>query len=298
MNVRSLIWALIATIGVVDCVLFAAQHMTIAMNWPNVIFVTTLAASSAAVQRFNPPASRLLTAFAQIFAFAAVASYLSYAAMAASPFPLADALLSRADAAIGFDWLAWFAWLKANPALHVVLAKAYASAPLQVFALLLYFAYADAERVDEALLATILSVGLIIPGMVLLPAVGAWSHYGIGVEPWRSEILALRAHTLQTVGTMQGIISFPSFHTVMAIVLANMARGRRWFLPVLVLNVLLIASVMSEGAHYGVDMLAGVAVACVAIGASRTVLAWCASASRREGVPAPPQLSSSLSQYR
>jgi membrane-associated phospholipid phosphatase len=200
--------------------------------------------------------------------------------MAASPFPLADALLGRADAALGFDWLGWFMWLKANPTVHFMLAKAYASIPLQVLVLFVYFAYADMKRVDEVVLATVLSIAMIIPGMVLLPATGAWSQYGIGVvEPWRADILALRAHTLLTVNATQGIVAFPSFHTALGVLLANMARGRRLFVPVLVLNLLLMASVMTEGAHYAVDMLSGAIVACLAIAASRSMLNRCS----REG---------------
>jgi hypothetical protein len=51
------------------------------------------------------------------------------------------------------------------------------------------------------------------------------------------------------------------------------------FVPVLVLNLLLMASVMTEGAHYAVDMLSGAIVACLAIAASRSMLNQCS----REG---------------
>jgi membrane-associated phospholipid phosphatase len=95
------------------------------------------------------------------------------------------------------------------------------------------------------------------------------------VEPWRADILGLRAHTLLTIGDMQGIVSFPSLHASSAVLATNMARGGRWFLPVLVLNLVMILSVMTEGAHYFVDMLAGVAVTVAAIAAGRSLLAWC-----------------------
>jgi len=110
--------------------------------------------------------------------------------------------------------------------------------------------------------------------MVLLPAVGAWSQHGVGiVEPWRADILALRSHALLTIGQTEGIITFPSFHATLGVLLANMARGRKWFLPVLVLNLLLIASVMSEGSHYAVDMVSGLVLAWVALAMSRATLA-------------------------
>ncbi len=286
-SAEALIWALIAAIGVADCVLFAAQGMTIAIHWPVILYITALYLASLAIQRRNPPAARLLSAFAQVFAFGQVGGYLSYAAMAASPFPMADALLAHADAALGFDWVAWFTWINAHPTLHLVLTKAYASIPLQVLVLLVFFAFADPKRIDELLLAAILSVAMIVPIMVLLPAVGAWSQHGVGVEPWRADILALRAHALLQVGATQGIISFPSFHTVLGVLLANTTRGRKWFVPVLVLNLMLIAAVMSAGAHYGVDMLSGLVLAWLAIATARAMLKWC---SRPDATLALPQL--------
>jgi hypothetical protein len=274
MGIQSLIWALIATTGVVDYILFTAQGMTGIISWWYIMFVATLYGLSVAIQQRVPSAARLLGAFAQIFAFSPAGAYLSYGAMAASPFPMADTLLARADATLGFDWLAWFTWIEAHPTLDFILAKSYASIPLQILVLVIYFTYADAKRVDELLLAAILSVPVIVCSMVLLPAVGAWSQHGIGiVEPWRADILALRSRTLVTVVEMKGIVAFPSFHAELGILLANMARGSKWFLPVLILNLALLASVITEGAHYGVDMLGGILVALLAVVASRLILA-------------------------
>lgn len=277
MSAESLIWSLIAATGLLDVVLFAAQGMTVTVHWSTALYLIGLWGGAKIIQRRNPPAARLASAFAQLFAFCQVGIWLTYIVMAASPFPLADQLLSRWDAALGFDWPAWFAWIHAHPIMHYILVQAYASVPLQLLLLMLYFAFVNVDRVDELLLATILAIMIIVPINFLLPAVGAWSQHGVGIEPWRSDILALRSHALLAVDRTQGIMTFPSFHTVCGVLLMNMARGRRWFVPVLVLNVLLIASVMSVGAHYGVDMLSGLAVSWVAIAAARSMLAWCKS---------------------
>ena len=276
MSAQSVIWILIATTGALDVVLFSAQGMTANVNWSAVAYLTGLLCGSRLIRWRYLPAARLAEAFAQLFAFCQVGSCLTYAVMAASPFPLMDGLLSQGDAMLGFDWLAWFTWVKDHPSVHCVLTYAYASVPLQLLLLMVYFAYVDAERVFELVLATVLAIAIIVPAMFFLPAVGAWSEHGVGIEPWRADILALRSHTLLTVGKTQGIISFPSFHTVAGVLLVNMARGGKWFLPILVLNLLLIASVMTEGAHYGVDMLSGLAVAWAAIAFSRSILKWCA----------------------
>ncbi len=277
MSAESLIWSLIAATGLLDIVLFSSQGMTLVPRWSAALYLVGLWVGSKILQLRYPPAARLASAFAQLFAFCQVGSCLTYAVTAASPFPLSDGMLSRWDASLGFDWSTCFAWVHAHSAAHFILVQAYASVPLQVLALLVYFAYVDAKRVDELLLATIFAIAIIVPINFLLPAVGAWSQHGVGIEPWRSDILALRSHALLAVDRTQGIITFPSFHTVCGVLLMNMARGRRWFVPVLVLNVLLIASVMSVGAHYGVDMLSGLAVSWVAIAAARSMLAWCKS---------------------
>jgi hypothetical protein len=273
MNAQLLIWSVIALIAAVDAIMLPAQGMTIATRWPSFGLVVLMVGLSALLHRRNPAAARFAGAVAQIWALSDAGAILSYTAMAATPFAMADASLARWDAALGFDWMAWYALVHAHPAVHFVLAQAYASAPIQVVLLVIYFCYADRRRVDELLLAGILPIGIITPVMMLLPAVGAWSQHGVGIEPWRADILALRDHALPVIGQTQGIISFPSYHTVLGVVLAYAARGQKWFVPSLCLNLLLIAAVMTEGAHYGVDLLSGLGVAFVSVAATRWMLA-------------------------
>jgi membrane-associated phospholipid phosphatase len=246
--------------------------------WSCVFGTMLLCSLYIAYRKRAPFLARLSVSGAQLVVFSRVGAVLTYAAMAASPFPLADVRLGQADAAFGFDWLAWFGYVNANPQFHVVLSLAYASIPVQGIGLILYFSHQDERRVDEFLMAAMLSIILITPIMFVLPAVGAWSQYGVGmVEPWRDDILALRSHTMIAIGEPTGIVSFPSFHTVLGVLFATMARGHGLFVPILTLNLLMIASVMSEGAHYGVDVLSGVAVAFVAFWASRFLLTRCSS---------------------
>jgi hypothetical protein len=275
MNAQALIWTIITITGIADAVLLFTDGITVSSYWQPMAMTIFLYVLSIAFQRISS-ISLLLISFAQICAFSFVGALLTYAAMAASPFPMADALLSHADHALGFDWLAWFKLVNAHPMLHFVLKQAYASAVIQVCCLMFYFSYADGKRVHEFLLAGMVSIIIIVPLMVLLPAVGAWSQHNAGmVEPWRDDILALRSHTLMTIDRPNGIVSFPSFHTVLGLLFANMARGRKWFTPLLFVNLLLIASVPTEGAHYGVDILSGFAVAFVALGATQYLLACC-----------------------
>jgi membrane-associated phospholipid phosphatase len=283
------IWLLIALMAVLSAALYPIEGMSIAMDYRGVgLFLLILAVLCGLTRHRYPAAAHIALTFSQIVAFAQAGTYLTYILMAMTPFPLADTALARADAFLGFDWHAWFIWVHDHAALHWILARAYASIPLQLLVLIIYFAFADAERLDELMLGAVITIVLTLPGLIFLPAVGAWTEHGVGLtEPWKHDILALHAHQLLVVANTQGIISFPSFHSACAVLLANMARRRRIFLPILLLNVVMIASVMSEGAHYFVDMLSGCFVAVAAIVITRQVLRWCRNTSIRTGSTVP-----------
>ena len=58
----------------------------------------------------------------------------------------------------------------------------------------------------------------------------------------------------------------PSYHTVLAILIIYAYRGcRRLFTLALVLNGVMLLSLLSEGGHYLIDLIAGGAVAVVTI---------------------------------
>lgn len=276
MNADALIWWLIGAVGMADSLLLVTQRMTVTGKSTALLAVVFLCAVSILYRHRAASIARLALVGAQVAAFSQVGAILTYTAMAASPFPIADALLSRADAAIGFDWLAWSDFVRAHPVFRSALVLAYASIPVQGIALIGYFSFKDAGRVHELLIAAILSIILITPIMVLLPAIGAWTQHGVGlIEPWRNDILALRSHAMVKIGETQGIISFPSFHTILGVLFINMARGCKCFVPVLILNLLLIVSVLTEGAHYGVDVLSGFAATFVVLAAAQFLLARC-----------------------
>jgi hypothetical protein len=283
------IWLLIAFMAVLSAALYPIEGMSIAMDYRGIgLFLLILAVLCGLTRHRYPAAANIALTFAQIVAFAQAGTYLTYVVVAMTPFPLADAALARADAFLGFDWRIWFMWVHDHQALHWILARAYASIPLQLLVLIIYFAFADAERLDELMLGAIITIVLTLPGLIFLPAIGAWTGYGVGLnEPWKHDILALRAHELLVVANTQGIITCPSFHAASAVLLANMARRRTVFLPILLLNVVMVASVMSEGSHYFVDMLSGCFVAVAAIAITLQLLRWCGETSIRTGSTVP-----------
>ena len=82
------------------------------------------------------------------------------------------------------------------------------------------------------------------------------------------QLRGLRDGSLRTVSAanLQGLVSFPSFHVQMAVYFAWAFRKVRWLaIPMLLLNILMIFGAITEGGHYLMDVLGGLAVAAVTI---------------------------------
>jgi membrane-associated phospholipid phosphatase len=84
-----------------------------------------------------------------------------------------------------------------------------------------------------------------------------------------------------SLSRMEGLITFPSFHTTLAVLFVAALREHRLALVIgAVVNGLMLLSIPSEGGHYLVDVFAGALVAAVAI--------WAASRiEQRLSVPMP-----------
>jgi membrane-associated phospholipid phosphatase len=191
--------------------------------------------------------------------------------------PLADPWLARFDAALGFDWTVWQHFVLSHAVLHRLLAFGYGTLPWQlaftVFALPLSGMF---ERNREFLLSCAITLGITIVVSALFPAESAWVFHNSKVEVAPGplhDFQAMRADQLTTLNLdlLRGLVTFPSFHTSAAVLLAWAARGTRfWFLS-LVVNALMIASTPSQGGHYLADVIAGALVAGLAIWLGREV---------------------------
>ena len=70
----------------------------------------------------------------------------------------------------------------------------------------------------------------------------------------------------------EGIVSFPSFHTILAIITAYAMRDvRQLAWPFYVFSLVVILSTLPEGGHFLIDIFAGGAIALVAIVAIRRI---------------------------
>jgi hypothetical protein len=225
-----------------------------------------LMAAIAAIYRRRQPTMQIadMASYAILWlGFLPVAAILTYVA-ARHGQALADARLAAFDAGLGFDWMAWRHFVDRHPLLGQAFALVYPTIfPQVAFALVFFSVTRRPERNDELWWSVLLTLLLTCIGSALLPALGA----GVGANGagpaavHLPHLLALRDGSIQHVALvdMQGIISMPSYHTVLALLIPIVFRGyRTLFWLLLALNVFMLFSLPTQGNHYLADILAGI----------------------------------------
>jgi membrane-associated phospholipid phosphatase len=199
----------------------------------------------------------------------------------ASALPLQDALLARLDSQLGFDWLSFLSATNERPFWANLLVRCYASTPLVTQGVVIWLSIrGSGERLSEFLaLLCLSSVGLMV-GMLLVPAAGAFVYFeparqlfdnlaaGGPMWPFLDAFNGLRDGSLTKIdiSSVQGVVSFPSFHTMLGIITTYALRDTRaLFIPAIALNGTMIVATLPVGGHYLADVLAGTAICLVAI---------------------------------
>lgn len=230
----------------------------------------------------RPPAElRAPLALAEPYLLFAVISLVtaaaSYIAMRSGQ-PFVDPLLDRADAAIGLSWPAIRRAVVERPALHALLQCCYLACfitPPLVLALL--WLTGRHERMYRLTAAHAVGGTLTVLIFSLAPAEAAFAYYagalGTGAIPDNARDYGEAIAQLHRAGPvaidlarLSGIVTFPSYHATLAILMAWAAWPLRWLrLPNLAVHVPMFLAAVPIGGHYGVDLIGGTAVAVVAI---------------------------------
>lgn len=186
--------------------------------------------------------------------------------------PLIDNTLERFDKALRFDWLIWYHYVNAHAGIKFILFAAYISMSLQILFSIIYFSHRRENHRNNEMWWTC-AIALVITTIVsgILPAVGTFEYYGVvdtlhGVH--LHDLHALRDGTLANFSAdhMKGIITLPSYHTVVTILLIYIYRDQGRMLAIMLpLNVVQLVAIPSEGGHYLADIVAGGVVAVLAI---------------------------------
>jgi hypothetical protein len=256
----------------VDFVWASQVRLTISGGEIQACWIGALLALCAAFRRRHRSIANMAEAWALWFAFTPAVAALSYLA-ASCAFPLQDVMMERLDRAIGFDWLAWHDAVLDRPILSWPLLVAYASLLPQTILSIIYFPATDRSgRIGELLLLAGATAGATVLISAIWPALGPFAAHGGGDVAYLRDVLVLRAggpwHF--ELSAMQGIVTMPSYHTVMAVafIYAFRCTGLVGY-GIATLNVVMLLSIPPIGGHYLVDMLAGGALALGAIAVQR-----------------------------
>ncbi|HEX2256230.1 MAG TPA: phosphatase PAP2 family protein [Afifellaceae bacterium] len=251
-----------------------------------VVALTTALMSGSALYTFrrpHPRLARLLSGMAELLLLWVMIGALSYCGAALAQ-PLWDESFQRWDEALGFDWRFWLEVLNKHPNVHLVLVFAYHSmlpqTALAIIALATIRAYA---RLNIFLLAYGLAALATVAISTFMPALSPVVYLGISpadhpnivlaVSPeFQEHAVALREGRMRIIDLSgaQGLVTFPSFHTVSAVLLLLAF----WAVPYLRwislgLNTLMLIAIPIEGSHYIVDVIAGAALALATWGLAR-----------------------------
>lgn len=278
---------LAAMAGTAALILMVSLIKDQAVDWPGLgrfLLAGTGFIGLAAWQREGRP--RLAAALFAVGAFVNLGNLVGTLLFLRFPLghPTIDPLLQALDARLlGYDWAGAVAWTAANPPAGPVLAVVYHSALPQIVLLMVLLAgSARMVRLRRFQLSLAFSLGLtglfwwLIPSLgpsvleSLDPAMAEAAHLVVG-EAYRATLirLATEGSAVVTTDHVTGVIAFPSYHMVMAILVTWHARGTLLGWPLLLINLVMIPATMIQGAHHAMDLLGGLVAAGLGLGLAR-----------------------------
>ena len=269
------VWVPIISLGLLDTVLARRVGMRF-LRWEKFSLMITFPAAVAGYYRVSGRSDRLADAgyyTTSWLIFSTLGCILTYIA-ARTDLPLRDTQFTHYDAVLRFDWCQWVSFVASHKKFELILAIAYSTILPQTVGSVIYFSHIRRpDRNDDLLWTTIVAAIMATVMSALLPALGP--HLKGQYVEWSATLAAIRDGSVSIfwLQHLQGIIAFPSFHTVAAILLMYSHRPPvPSFRAALILYLLMLLSVPSEGQHYLVDVVSGAIVAAISIAAVRLVI--------------------------
>jgi hypothetical protein len=189
--------------------------------------------------------------------------------------PLEDSLFGHIDRMLGFNGPAIMA-LAQRRWLGGVISSSYPLLqPLMVVSALAPSLLGKMKNAREFLLANLAAFAIGLPLFALLPAVGPWYYYHLApnsaqVNCWTQFQLLRSPAPYVFLSQGEGVVCFPSFHVIWAILCAAALWGFRPIrIPVALFSAMIIASTLTTGWHYFIDVVGGIAVAVLSMAIAR-----------------------------
>lgn len=190
-------------------------------------------------------------------------------------YPLIDASLSAADRLMGFDTAAIVRAIAVKPLLAAILNAAYSSIfPIIFVTAVVLSVLGHRQRLWELTVGFGAGILACAIASVLFPAIGTFQFYGLeGLSgnglPVGAGVYHLHAvaayrdgiEPLLDVRKLEGVVTFPSFHMMMAIIVGHAFRSTGIFGWIMSFWCVLVAiSTIPMGGHYIVDLVGGTIV--------------------------------------
>ena len=190
--------------------------------------------------------------------------------------PLQDSFFAQVDAAMGFDWYSYFVWVHDHPTAVWLFDLSYARMDAIAAALMVIFiVLGQLVRVRFYIECMVWTTLIAILVSAIVPAFAAPVHYGVNFAQFPNFPYAPGMYHVENLSAMReggaelvigempfkGLVTFPSLHTAIGLLLIG-AAWRHWLVwPMVAYNAVMLPSVPVYGGHYLVDMLAGAALA-------------------------------------
>jgi hypothetical protein len=275
------LWVVVGTMGVATIAGYWIADLSFA--WSTIVTIglcgLPFIAISAFYRRFRPdPLISFVTeAFAQLLLAMTLGAALSYP-LAVTGFPYSDDLLNSADTWMGLDWRAYLKLINDHPLLARITDLAYDSMLAQLLILMLALVSAGRlARFQRFVLANALGLCIAVVVFAFVPAGGIYGFLQIehseyaNISPvmtvdQKIYLDALRSGKHALIDDMEGLITFPSFHSAWAIFYMWAFYPLRWLrIGAILLNLAVLAATPVQGAHYFVDLIGGSFVAGISI---------------------------------
>ncbi len=182
-----------------------------------------------------------------------------------SPYPLVDSSFAAIDASLH---LTSVQVMHAATSLHLIAPLGHIYDCLETWAYVVFFLNLCGRRYAELhrfILANAISLTIGMGFLFFRPGVGPWTIYGFPASPSQAHvqmlIAAMKNGAPLTIAEAP-VISFPSYHAVLAVLCAASLWHWRWLrVPAVVLCAAVCLSAVTTGWHYVVDIIGGIALA-------------------------------------
>ncbi|MES2471920.1 MAG: phosphatase PAP2 family protein [Pseudomonadota bacterium] len=230
------------------------------------------------VRRAEPRIAAMLLGASFLCAFSAAASLLNYFLLTFHG-PRIDGALAAADLALGFDWAAVMTAVADYPLSNTVLFFVYNIVLPEIALMTVLLGWrGNAEKTYRFCIAVAVSALLCMAVWSAFPSFGAFSIHpqqpafaGMTLaldSSYAAELVRLLEHGpgLISPRDTQGLIGFPSYHAVLALLVVWYARAvPRLFWPLAAVNALVLVATPIQGGHHLVDVLAAFPVTALAL---------------------------------